>query len=203
MTGVLCTVCGAQVYFSRLARIKKLTKLSSSGFTSCQVSLYYVHRCHRKIRKCLRKSEARGHLLFFRSAQKYKLCRGRCDLASWQASLNSVQRFQRINRKCLSHSEVGRLFCFSDRPEKHKHGRGRTLRSCFLSSVAEFCSAILEEKSKMSLPIKGRSGHLVFPIGSNLPKNTNLVDDVAILLLAKFCWIPFSCFRGEVENVKS
>ena len=48
-------------------------------------------------------------------------------------------------------------------------------------------------------------GHLVFPIG---PKNTNLVEDIEILLPVKerrttlplkFCWIPFSGFRGEVE----
>ena len=48
--------------------------------------------------------------------------------------------------------------------------------------------------------IRGQGGHLVFPIG---PKNTNLVEDVKILLPVKFCWIPFSGFRGEVENVSA
>ena len=52
----------------------------------------------------------------------------------------------------------------------------------------------------MSQPIRGQGGHLVFPIG---PKNTNLVEDVAILLPIKFRWIPFSGFRGEVENVSA
>ena len=52
----------------------------------------------------------------------------------------------------------------------------------------------------MSQPIRGQGGHLVFPIS---PKNTNLVEDVEILLLVKFCWIPFSSFRGEVENVSA
>ena len=52
----------------------------------------------------------------------------------------------------------------------------------------------------MSQPIRGQGGHLVFPIG---PKNTNLVEDVEILLPVKFRWIPFSCFRGEVENVSA
>ena len=52
----------------------------------------------------------------------------------------------------------------------------------------------------MSQPIRGQGGHLVFPIG---PKNTNLVEDVEILLPVKFCWIPFSGFRGEVENVSA
>ena len=35
----------------------------------------------------------------------------------------------------------------------------------------------------MSQPIRGRGGHLVFPIG---PKNTNLVEGVEILLPVKF-----------------
>ena len=101
----------------------------------------------------------------------------------------------------------------------------------------------------MSQPIRGKGGHLVFPItpkNTNLvegrwdlascqvslnsvqrfqrrsrkclsqsearaailffpitPKNTNLVEDVEILLPIKFRWIPFSDFRGEVENVSA
>ena len=75
-----------------------------------------------------------------------------------------------------------------------------TLRSCFLSSFVEFCSAVSEEKSEMSQTIRGQGGHLVFLIG---PKNTNLVENVEILLPVKFRWIPFSGFRGEVENVSA
>ena len=44
-----------------------------------------------------------------------------------------------------------------------------------LSSFVEFHSAVSEDKSKMSQPIRGQGGHLVFPIS---PKNTNLVEDV-------------------------
>ena len=73
----------------------------------------------------------------------------------------------------------------------------RTLKSCFLSSVVEFRSVVSEEKSKMSHSIRDQSGHLGFPIG---PKNTNFVEDVAILHPVKFRWI---LFRGEVENVKA
>ena len=51
----------------------------------------------------------------------------------------------------------------------------------------------------MSQPIRGQGGHLIFPIG---PKNTNSVEGVEILLPIKFCWIPFSGFREEVENMK-
>ena len=59
---------------------------------------------------------------------------------------------------------------------------------------------VSEQKSKMSQPIRGQGGHLVFPNG---PKNTNLVEGFEILLPIKFRWIPFSIFRGEVENVSA
>ena len=52
----------------------------------------------------------------------------------------------------------------------------------------------------MFQPIRGQGGHLVFPIG---PKNTNLVEDIEILLPVKFRWIPFSDFREVVENVSA
>ena len=74
------------------------------------------------------------------------------------------------------------------------------LRSCFLWNFVKFHSAVSEEKSKMSQPIRGQGGHLVCLIG---PKNSNLVEDVEILLPVKFRWIPFSGFRGEVENVSA
>ena len=52
----------------------------------------------------------------------------------------------------------------------------------------------------MSQPIRGQGGHLLFPIAQ---KNTNLVEDIEILLPIKFRWILFSGFRGEVENVSA
>ena len=52
----------------------------------------------------------------------------------------------------------------------------------------------------MSQPFRGQGGHLVFPIG---PQNTNFVEDIEILLPVKFRWIPFSGFKGEVENVSA
>ena len=70
----------------------------------------------------------------------------------------------------------------------------------FLSSFVEFRSVVSVEMSKMSQPIRSQGGHLVFQIGS---KNTNLVEGVEILLPVKFRWIPFSGFRGEVENVSA
>ena len=82
------------------------------------------------------------------------------------------------------------------------------LRSCLLSdllnsvqrllsSFVEFRSAVSEEKSNISQPIRSWGGHLVFLTG---PKNTNLGEDIEILLPVKFCWILYSGFRGEVEN---
>ena len=35
------------------------------------------------------------------------------------------------------------------------------------------------------------------------PKNTNFVEDAEILLPVKFRRIPFSGFKGEVENVSA
>ena len=93
----------------------------------------------------------------------------------------------------------GRPSFFTDRPEKTQT-LYRTLRFYFLLSFVKFCSTVSEEKSKMSQPIRGQDGHLVFPIG---PKNTNLVENVEILLPMKFCWIPFRGFRGEVENISA
>ena len=52
----------------------------------------------------------------------------------------------------------GRPSCLSGRPEKHKLGRGH------LSTFFKFRSAISEEKSKMSQPIRGQGGHLIFLI---------------------------------------
>ena len=49
----------------------------------------------------------------------------------------------------------------------------------------------------MSQPIRDQGGNLVFPIG---PKNTNLVEDVEILLPVKFHRIPLNSITGEVEN---
>ena len=87
--------------------------------------------------------------------------------------------------------------------------------SYFLSSFVEFRS---EEKSKMSQSIRGRGSHLVFLIGPKKKlctghwylascqvssNNTNLVEDVEILLPVKFRWILFSGHRGEVENVSA
>ena len=75
----------------------------------------------------------------------------------------------------------GRPSCFSDWQKKTNLVEDVKLRSCFLSSSVNFLS---EMKSKMSQPIRGQGDHLVFSIG---PKNTNLLENVEILLPVKFC----------------
>ena len=70
-------------------------------------------------------------------------------------------------------------------PRKYpfKNGCVEDVEILLHASFVEFCSAVSEEKSKMYQQIRGEGGHLVFPIG---PKNTNLVEDVEILLPVKF-----------------
>ena len=92
-----------------------------------------------------------------------------------------------------ANQKPGRPSCFPDRPKKKTSQNWlRTLRACFLTCFVEFHSAVSKKKSKMSQPIRSQGGHFVFPIG---PKNTNLVEDVEILLPVKFRWIQFSGFR--------
>ena len=93
-----------------------------------------------------------------------------------------------------AYQRPGRSSYFSDQPEKHKLGRGRwDLASCqvSLNSVLRF-----QRRSRKCLSqSEARAAILFFPIG---PKNTNLVEDVEILLPVKFPWI---LFRGEVEKM--
>ena len=49
----------------------------------------------------------------------------------------------------------------------------------------------------MSQPIRGQDGHLVFPIG---PKNTNLVEDVEILLPELSSFVEFCSVVSEEKS---
>ena len=93
----------------------------------------------------------------------------------------------------------GRPFCFSDQPEKHELGRGRWNLASYqvaLNSVQRF-----QRRSRKCLgQSEARAAILFFRLAQ---KNTNLVEGVEILLPGKFRWIPFSGFRGEVENVSA
>ena len=52
----------------------------------------------------------------------------------------------------------------------------------------------------MSQQIRGQVGHAVFPIG---PKNTNLVEDVEILLPVKFRCVEFRTAVAEEKSKMS
>ena len=94
--------------------------------------------------------------------------------------------------------QPGKQFLFTDWPgKKHKLGRGHwDLASCQLSlnSVQRF-----QSKSWKCLSQWQTGADILFFRSTR--KNTKFVEDVDILLPVKFCWIPFSGFRGEVENV--
>ena len=87
---------------------------------------------------------------------------------------------------------------FSDRPEKHKLGRGRwylVFCQVSLNSVQRF-----QRRSRKCLSkSEARAAILFF----RSARKTNLVEDFEILFSVKFRWIPFSGFRGEVENVSA
>ena len=51
----------------------------------------------------------------------------------------------------------------------------------------------------MSQPIRGQDSHFVFQIG---PKNTNLVEDVEILLPVKFRWKPLNRIQRNLTGSK-
>ena len=86
---------------------------------------------------------------------------------------------------------------FSDRLEKHKLCRGYwDLASCQISlnSVQRF-----KTRSRKCLSIsEARAAILFF---RSAQKNTNMVEDIQILLPIKIRWIPISGFRRSVENV--
>ena len=100
------------------------------------------------------------------------------------------QWFQRRRQKCLGKSEA-RAVILVFRSARKTQKLLRMLRSCFMSSFVEFRFVVSEKKSKMSQPIRGQDG----------PNNSNLVEDVEILLPFKFPWIPFTGFREAVEKV--
>ena len=118
--------------------------------------------------------------------------------ATYCAPEYNVPPFRQISQGGNFCLEARAPFCFSDRPQKHKHGRGHwDLASCqvLLNSVQQF-----QRRSWKCLSQSETGRSSFFLIG---PKNTNMVEDVEILLPVKFCWILFSGFRGEVEKCLS
>ena len=124
------------------------------NLASCQVLLNSFQWFQRRSRKYLGQSEARAAILFSRSARKTNLIED-VEILFPQVLLNSVHRFQ--SRKCLSQSEARPTILFFPIGPKNT-----CLVDVEILSFVEFRSAVSEEKSKMSQPIRR---HLFFPIG--------------------------------------
>ena len=139
-----------------------------------------------------------GHLVFPIGPKNTNLVEAVEILLPVKFRSNPFIGFREEVENVSANQRPGRPSCFSDRPEKHKLGRGRwDLASCqvSLNSVLRF-----QRSRKCLSQSEARVAILFFPIG---PKNTNFVEDVENLLLVKFRSIPFSGFRGEVENVSA
>ena len=94
---------------------------------------------------------------------------------------------------------TGRPSWFSDRLKKYELGIWRRdLASCQVSSNP---FSACRKKSTKFQPIRDQGGHLVFFFSIGPKKNTNFVDDVEILLPAKFDWILSSGCRKKVNNI--
>ena len=119
-----------------------------------------------------------------------------CFLSNFFVSRSAVsEEKSKMSQPIMGHG--GHLF-FTERSEKHRLGKRRwDLASCqvSLNSVQRF-----QRRSRKCLSQSEASRYFIFPMG---PKNTNLVEDIEIFSPVKFCWIPFSSFRGKVENVSA
>ena len=92
----------------------------------------------------------------------------------------------------------GQPSCFSYRHEKDEFGRGHWDLASFqvsLNSIQQF-----QRRSRKYLSQSGTRDAILF---FDRPININFVEDVEILLLVKFRWIPFSGYKGEGENVSA
>ena len=140
----------------------------------------------------------RGHLVFLvgtKKLQTWKRTLRSCFLSSFVA-FRSVVSEEKSEMSQQIRYQNGHLV-FQSRSEKHKHGRGRCdleFHQVSLNSVQRF-----QGRCRKCLSQSEARGHLVFPIG----RKKNLVEDVGMLLPVKYRWIPFSGFRGEVENVST
>ena len=157
---------------------------------SCQVLFNSVQRFQRRSRKFLSQSEARAAILFFRSTRKNTNLVEDVEILL-PVKVEFRSRFQRRSRKYLSQSEARAAILFLWSAKKKPTN---LVEDVEILLPVKFCSAVSEEKSKISQPIRGQGGHLVLPID---PKNTNLVEDVMILVPANLV-----VFRSAVSQEK-
>ena len=97
-------------------------------------------------------------------------------------------------KNIAANQRQGQSSWFSDRPEKHKLGRGHwDIASC---QVSLNCVQQFQWRSETSLSQSEAGTAILFFWSAR-----NLEDEIKNLPTVKFCWIPFSSFRGEVKNV--
>ena len=94
--------------------------------------------------------------------EKYKLSRGHWDLASCQFSLNSVQQFHGRSQKCLSQTEARATILFF----RSAHKNTNLVKDVEIFLPVKFRWILINyfqrRSRKMSQPISGQGGHLVF-----------------------------------------
>ena len=137
------------------------------------------------------------HFLTDRSGQLSLFFDWPKNTPEWQHAKECMCRLQNI-ATCICDYNVPRK-CDSQtdtRTDRHKNCK----QTWVLASIHQIPSAVPQEKSVMSRPVRDQDGHLGFPIS---PKNTNLVKDVEILVPVKFCRIPFYSYRKEVKKVSA
>ena len=88
---------------------------------------------------------------------------------------------------------------FSNRPEKHKFGRGHWDHA-FCQVLLKSIQQLQRRSRKWLSQSEARAANLFF---WSARKKTNLEEDIEIFVPCKFCWILFSGFRGEVENISA
>ena len=131
---------------------------------SCQVSLNSVQRFQRRSWKCLSQSDAGAAILFFRSVRKRW---------TWVEDVETLlpvkfcwfpfRSFRWEVENVSANQMPGRPSCFSDRPKKVN-----SVEDVETLLPVKFCWFPFRSfrwEVEMSQPIRGRGGHLVFPIG--------------------------------------
>ena len=153
-----------------------------------------------KVQICLSQSEARAAILFFFiSPKNTNLVEDVKNLLPIKFCWTPFSSLRGEVEKVLANQRPGRPSCFSNQPEKHKLGRGLWDLASYQVSVNSV--QWFQRRSRKCLSqSEARAAILFFRLAQ---KNTNLVKGVEILLPVKFRWIPFSGFRGEVENVSA
>ena len=112
--------------------------------------------------------------------------------------LNTITRGPKGNISCtwvhwatFLTDQPGWQFLLTHRPQKHKLGR----RHWYLASIQVSLNSVQRFQRRSRKCLSQSEVAVVILFFRSAQKNTNLVEDVEILLLVKFCWILFSGFN--------